>query len=278
MKFAEVVERELNESERLEYKGKRADKASIIKDLVALANNRGGELFHGVRQSGGKIEEIQGIADYSQFEEDINQTIASRVDPILPVEVRIIEHENSTIVGIQVDHQGLLHTLDTGNGKACIPIRVGSTTDYLDGAAIREFYRSRFESADSGLTGWLDQVRQQAHRITYSYEKNDFAEIEGRGDFAKTGNDVSEKLETRLREPHRGLDEKTSQLMEDVVSACEKMSNVQVSATSNLTLSGGGIDSSGYIGASPDEVEKTFREKADMVNEAAASLETHLKD
>lgn len=278
MNFIEILEDRPEESERLEYKDKRADNTSIVKDLVALANNDGGTLFYGIRESNGVIEKIQNITDYSQFEEDISQTIGSRVDPVLPVEVRKVEYDGSTVVAIQVKHNGLLHTFDPGNSKPCIPMRIGSTTYYLDGAALREFYRSRFESADSGLAGWLDQVRKQAHRITYAYEKNDFSKSEERGGFAETVSDVAERFDTRLGEPHRELDEKTAQLIGNLVYSCDGMSSMQTRATLAYSLNGSHTSDSDYIGDSPEEIEDAFREKAEVVNEAAGSLKAHLED
>ena len=277
MNLVEILEEESDESGHLEYKGKRADNLDIIKELVALANNDGGRLLYGVRQSGGTIEQIQDISETSKFEEDISQTITSRVDPILPTEVRTVEYDGSSVVGIKVDHQGLLYTFDPGNHKPCIPMRVGSTTDYLGGAAIREFYRSRFESGNSGLTGWLDHVRKQAHRITYTYKKNDFTEIEERRNFVEAGSDVLDQLETKLEEPHRELDDSTRQLMDDLVNTCEEISDIQVSATPNITFSDNVITTSDYLGDPPEKVEEKFREKAESVNEAAISLKQHLE-
>lgn len=277
MNFVDILDRSLNESEGLEYKDKRADNTSIVKDLVAMANSNGGALLYGVRQSNGEIEGIQDITDFSQFEESLNQTISSRVDPILPVKPRTVEYDGFTVVGIEVEHRNLLHTLDFGNDKPCIPIRVDSTTDYLGGAALREFYRSRIESADSGLTGWLDEVRKQAHRVTYAYENNDFAEIREREKFAETGNDVAMKLEERLEKPHRELDKETTQLINDLMSACGDMLDGKISATRPPIRSkrGGQMTGGGYVGDSP---ESAFREKAKVVNEAAASLKNHLEN
>ncbi len=279
MDFVDILERGPDESEELEYKDKRADPTSIVKDLVAMANSSGGALLYGVRESNGEIEEIQDITDFSQFEESLNQTISSRVDPILPVKPRTDEYNGFTVVGIEVEHRNLLHSLDSGNGKPCIPTRVGSTTDYLGGAALREFYRSRFESADSGLTGWLDEVRKQVHRITYAYRNDDFAEVAGRGHFARKSKEVVGELQTKLEQPHRELGETTAQLMEKLVDAWVEMSDVKISANSGVTLIGrDSTKGGGYAGGTPEEIETAFREKAEIVNEAAVSLESHLKN
>jgi hypothetical protein len=279
MNFEEILERELDESDKIEYKDKRADNTSIVKDLVALANDDGGKLLYGVRESSGAIEEIQNIDNYSQFEESISQTISSQVDPVLPIEVRKVKHNESIVVGMSVDHQGLLHTFDTGNNKPCVPIRVGSTTDYLGGATLREFYRSHFESADSGLSGWLDEIRRKAHRITYTFGRMDFDEAEGRDDFAKTSGDVSQELQTKLEEPHKELEKSTARLMVDLVDVCEELSEVQTRAMPGpvVTSRDGITTGGGYVGDSPEEIEKAFREKAKPVNEAAISLEAHLE-
>lgn len=276
MDFVEILERELDESEELEYKDKRADNTSIVKDLVALANDDGGKLLYGVRESSGAIEEIQNIDNYSQFEESISQTISSQVDPVLPIEVRKVEHNESVVVGMSVDHQGLLHTFDTGNNKPCIPMRVGSTTDYLSGATLREFYRSRFESADSGLTGWLDEIRKQVHRITYNYEENDFGEISKREGFADCVNEVARELETRLEKPHRDVDDTTMRLVNDFVNSCEELLSSGITATKPPTRSRNGsiITGGGHVS---DYSENEFRNKAEEVDKRATRLRKHLE-
>jgi predicted HTH transcriptional regulator len=276
MNFGEILEHEPDESESLEYKSKRADNTSIVKDLVALANNNGGELIYGIRESNGVIEEIQNITDYSQFEEDISQTITSRVDPVLPIEVRKAEYDESTVVGIEVGHNGLLHTFDTGNNKPCIPMRVGSTTDYLGGAALREFYRSRFESADSGLSGWLDEIRKQAHRITYSYEENDFREMPKRESFADRANEVARELKARLEKPHRDIDETTAQLMRDFVSSCEELLSSGLTTTKPPIRStrGGEVTGGGHVSGYSMSV---FRDKTKEVNKKATELKNHIE-
>ncbi|WP_435075924.1 AlbA family DNA-binding domain-containing protein [Halococcus sp. AFM35] len=276
MNFEEILERELNESDKIEYKDKRADNTSIVKDLVALANDDGGKLLYGVQESSGAIEEIQNIDNYSQFEESISQTISSQVDPVLPIEVRKVEHNESVVVGMSVDHQGLLHTFDTGNNKPCIPMRVGSTTDYLGGATLREFYRSRFESVDSGLAGWLDEMRKQAHRITYNYEENDFVEISKREMFADCVNEVARELETRLEKPHRDVDDTTARLMNDFVNSCEELLSSGITATKPPVQSrrGGIITGGGHVS---DYSENEFRNKAKEVDEKATRLQKHIK-
>jgi hypothetical protein len=70
------------ESKDVELKDKRIDRATVVKELVALGNTEGGTLVVGASEQGDSIK-IQTINDPSEWEESVNQCLVERADPLL---------------------------------------------------------------------------------------------------------------------------------------------------------------------------------------------------
>lgn len=278
MEFSEILGTEPGESTTLEYKDEQADKKSVLKELVALANEDGGKLLYGVRESDGKFEEIQDVSDYSEFEESMHQMMGARVSPRLDMRMEPVEYEGKTVVGFEVTHQGVLHSVRPSNNRAYFPTRVGSTTDYMEGTAVREFYRT--EPAVEALSDyemWLDEVRANAHRIVYHFEQCEFQEIEGRVQFSHIVVEVRDEIQSRLSEPHRELDDSVEGRMSELLDAADGFENLQLREKRGPRFVGpSGSGGGNLIGDSEDEIIEKLTRRAEEVNEAASELKEHI--
>ena len=140
MDFGDILADFPPESDTLEYKRKRADKPTVVKELVALANTEGGKLIYGVKEENGSITGFDDFHDFADYEEDLNNLLAAHVRPRIDCEIVELQHECHTLMGITVAESTVLHTFR--DGKPYVPTRMGSTTDYLEGDAIVQYYRA----------------------------------------------------------------------------------------------------------------------------------------
>jgi ATP-dependent DNA helicase RecG len=122
-----------DENSKLDFKLKlsidtESSKKELAKDISAIANSRGGRghIIFGVED---KTKEIVGIKRQDFHEETIQQIIASRIDPPVPVSVDTLDIENVTlgIITIYTTEQKPHQIRETG----AFYIRRGSTTDIM---------------------------------------------------------------------------------------------------------------------------------------------------
>ncbi|MDS0261892.1 ATP-binding protein [Haloarcula sp. S1CR25-12] len=127
------------ESRDFELKDKRSDRATIVKELVALGNTEGGTLVIGASEQGEDIE-IQTVDDPDQWEESVNQCLVELADPPFDIEYSEEEIGEGRVVIFRVEQFSTLRTYNPGNEKHCVPSRAGTTTTYLTGGEIQRFY------------------------------------------------------------------------------------------------------------------------------------------
>lgn len=128
------------ESRDFELKDKRIDRATVVKELVALGNTEGGTIVVGASEQGDNIK-IQTIDDPREWEESINQCLVERTDPPFDVDFSIEETGDGRVVTFSVGEFSTLRTFDPDNQKHCVPRRAGTTTTYLGGSEIARFYK-----------------------------------------------------------------------------------------------------------------------------------------
>lgn len=128
------------ESRDFELKDKRIDRATVVKELVALGNTEGGTVVVGASEQGNNIK-IQTVDNPGEWEESINQCLVERADPPFDVEFSVEQIGDGKVVTFSVDEFSTLRTFDPDNQKHCVPRRAGTTTTYLGGSEIARFYQ-----------------------------------------------------------------------------------------------------------------------------------------
>jgi len=136
------------ESLTLEFKRKRADTDSLLKELVALSNTDGGYVLYGVEEENGEVSNLQEVGDPAGKRESVNQAIRQKVVPPLQFESRVFEYSGASLLCFYVSESAELRSLEK-NQLPVFPIRQGSTTDYMD---VREVQRE----LGTGLVGSED--------------------------------------------------------------------------------------------------------------------------
>lgn len=168
MDFQQVLDEEWNESGTLEYKSNDAHPKSIVRELVAFANAGGGSVLYGIQEDNGEIIEIQDIADYASLEERIHDIVRSSVEPSIDFEMNQVTYNEKTILAFTVSEQRVLTTFE--NNKAQIPIRQGSTTDYMHGYEIHDYYQ-RMLSGQAPVTAEVPEQRSDDEADTEGLRK-----------------------------------------------------------------------------------------------------------
>lgn len=103
-----------------------SDKKELTKDVIAMANSRGGRgyLIFGIQD---KTKKVMGINACDFQEEQIQQIIYNRCDPPVPISIDFIEYENATLAVLTVFRSSHKPHMMLQNGA--FYIRRGSTTD-----------------------------------------------------------------------------------------------------------------------------------------------------
>lgn len=86
------------ENELIEFKHPKADEETLVKELVALANKRGGALLLGVADDG----EIIGLEDPGEREESIQNRLDTTVQPRLACELDFAEIDGDEVLVFKV--------------------------------------------------------------------------------------------------------------------------------------------------------------------------------
>lgn len=162
MDIPELLKSGQPESSTLEYKSTGAHADSIIREIIALANNKGGTIIIGAREEEGDRVEIEDVQNSSRLEENIQNQLATKVEPRTEIEFQTCKYEDKQVVGIVVESYRLLRSVDINN-RPVFPIRQGSTTTYLHGMDLARAYagegpslapRPKESIADSDLTAF----------------------------------------------------------------------------------------------------------------------------
>lgn len=103
-----------------------SDKKELTKDVIAMANSRGGRgyIIFGVQD---KTKKLIGINTCDFHEEQIQQIIYNRCDPPVPISIEFIEYDNVTLAVLTVFRSSHKPHMMLQNGA--FYVRRGSTTD-----------------------------------------------------------------------------------------------------------------------------------------------------
>lgn len=154
MDVYELIESEISEGERLEYKSTEAHPDKILKELVGLANKEGGRVIIGIEEDDGDIENIEDVAyagDPDGLEELLHNAIRDKVEPVLELSYDTVAYDSNTLIDISVNNATVLHSLRV-NGRPTFPIRYGSTTRHLSGFELARAYGHPIDSPTEPIT------------------------------------------------------------------------------------------------------------------------------
>jgi len=270
MEFNQILSEFPPESGTLEYKRKRANKRSIIRELVALANADGGKLLYGVHEDDGEITGFDDFPDYSSYEEDISNILTDRVSPVLDVTIQEIEHDDTTLMGFSIESSSLLHTFR--DDKPHIPQRFESRIINLKGSDIAQYYRAHFADShdqSSPRQEWLRRLRKEARKIKFQDQDNDFSDSQDRTTFARTVNDVGGELVELLESAPASVRSQTTELALELLESCRSLSEKETSATPNIHISdimgGIGRDDRGGAPIISETIPKKLRRNSGKV-------------
>lgn len=141
MKIDEILQ--LTEGRRLEFKKTLPSKADLAKTIVAFANDAGGELFIGVRDT---PRAIMGLPEdrLVALEEQISNIIFTRCYPTIIPDISFVTYEDKHIIKVSVFRGStppyFLKKPGKNNGTF---IRVGSTNRKADHTIIEELERKK---------------------------------------------------------------------------------------------------------------------------------------
>ncbi|MDR0422388.1 MAG: putative DNA binding domain-containing protein [Proteiniphilum sp.] len=131
------------EGRRLEFKAILPEKSDLAKTIVSFANDAGGELYLGIRNS---PREITGLSeeDLMSIEEQTSNIIFDRCYPAILPEITFLTEEDKHIIRVTV-YRGSMppyYLKDKGKLKGTY-IRVGSTNRLADETIIAELERRK---------------------------------------------------------------------------------------------------------------------------------------
>lgn len=284
MDFEEILSQFPPESSTLEYKRKRASKESIARELVSFANADGGKVVYGVHEEDGEIVGFDDFDNFSKFEESFSDLATSRIRPRLNVNMREIEYDGNTLIGLSVDSSSLLHSFR--DDKPNFPVRYESITDYMEGDEIAQIYRARFgDEVDwsySNRREWLENLRENAQRVQFQAEDNDFSNSTERRSFARAIETVTDEIVKLLESTPSSVEEEAIDQTKNMLRVCRILLEKDTSATPNVDISDimSGPSNTAktrnkpdYLGDNPEEVEQKFTQAAeDVISEAEETI------
>ncbi len=115
-----------------------SDKKELTKDVIAMANSRGGRgyILFGVQD---KTKKVMGINALDFKEEQIQQIIYNRCDPPVPISIDFMKYENATLAVLTVFRSSQKPHMMLQNGA--FYIRRGSTTDVARRSEIANLFQ-----------------------------------------------------------------------------------------------------------------------------------------
>lgn len=159
----QLVENAVRESKTIEYKlelpaGNDDSKKEFLADISSFANAVGGDLIYGIREQRdennrptGIPEEAVGVevANFDQLQLQLQTTIATGIEPRVPVRVDIVEGYNSrAVVVIRVPQTWNGPHMVTFKQRPCFYSRTGAGKTPLDITDIRAAFLASAELPD----------------------------------------------------------------------------------------------------------------------------------
>lgn len=136
---------QLGESNTLEYKQDASSLTPILKTAVAFANTAGGIILIGVDDDG----EIVGVDSNDKVQEQLANSIASRIKPQLIPEFIVTSINGKYVIALRIDHLPGPYYLAEKGLDGGVFVRVGSTSRPAGPEIIEELKRtSRYDSFD----------------------------------------------------------------------------------------------------------------------------------
>lgn len=130
----EIIDR--GESVEVEFKKSFHSFQEVAKTICAFSNTQGGILILGVSDKG-KIEGIEGNLDQLQRKiADANSNIHQK--PIIKIEVHEIDKSKVIVIIVHKAETSMFHSFE-----GALYVRIGTTTQKLEGASILDFLRNR---------------------------------------------------------------------------------------------------------------------------------------
>src|SRR3989344_970476 len=180
------------ESAEVEFKKSFHSFQEIAKTICAFANTQGGILILGLNDKG-RTEGVEGSMDQLQRKiSDANSNIHQK--PIIKIEVYDIDKKNIVVIIVHKAETTVFHSFE-----GVIYVRIGATTQKLDGTSILDFLRNRqILLFDEGIeySAKLDSLDEEKIK--------DYLKLRNQYDYLKNHNLkdflVSKKLATSLPE------------------------------------------------------------------------------
>src|SRR3972149_6076693 len=151
MKISDILKQP--EGRKLEFKETLPANADLIKTIIAFANDAGGELYIGIKDS---PREVTGINedDLVPLEEKISNVIHDCCEPVILPEISFLTHENKHIIKtIIYKGSNPPYHIKNKSVEESTYIRVGSTNRQASSEIIAELERQkRNVSFDSELS------------------------------------------------------------------------------------------------------------------------------
>jgi ATP-dependent DNA helicase RecG len=174
------------EGRKIEFKSTLPTNAELNKNIVAFANDAGGELIIGIKEN---PREIVGIDenDLLKIEEQISNSIHDNCSPVILPEIIFLKIEDKHLVRVKV-HKGSnppYYIKNKGLEKGTY-IRVGSSNRLADKDIIAELERQKRNISFDALPVYLKEF----HKLEYAKFKKQYEEITGE----KLSNTVLKKL------------------------------------------------------------------------------------
>lgn len=138
-----------------------SDKKELTKDVIAMANSRGGRgyILFGIQD---KTKNIIGITASDFKEEQIQQIIYNRCDPPVPISIDFIEYDGKTIAVLTVYRSNHKPHMMLQNGA--FYIRRGSTTDVARRGEIANLFQ------ENGLMSYETVILKNATLEDLDYD------------------------------------------------------------------------------------------------------------
>lgn len=134
------------ESELIEFKSK-FKKESILKEIVAFLNSRGGTIYIGICDD----RSVCGVENIDSIFHDLSDIIMTQIEPVPTnlIESSIEFYEGKSILKISISKgfHSLYCIKKYGFSQMGCPIRIGTTSRELPQSEIEIRYKKRFESS-----------------------------------------------------------------------------------------------------------------------------------
>ncbi|KXZ40186.1 Predicted transcriptional regulator, contains HTH domain [Alkalithermobacter thermoalcaliphilus JW-YL-7 = DSM 7308] len=160
-----------NEGPKLDYKLKlsldtESEKKELAKDIAAIANTNGGRgyIIFGIED---KTKKVVGVQKDNDIEEKIQQVIANRIDPPIPIRMEYIEYKNK-ILGILTIFKSR-HRPHQIRQNGAFYIRRGSTTDVARRYEIANMFKENAIISSEMMPIYNSFIDEIDEKLVYKY-------------------------------------------------------------------------------------------------------------